>query len=80
METFSIWFNLRRNVDVDRQTVDTRLPASTSRKGAANGNDQKYGPYVAVELFLPGGTLVAIALYLFRRAAVDPARCRSTIG
>jgi hypothetical protein len=31
----------------------------------------KYGPYVAVELLLPGGTLLAIALYFFRRT------CRS---
>ena len=27
---------------------------------------RKYGPYVAVELLLPGGTLVALALYFFR--------------
>jgi hypothetical protein len=32
---------------------------------------RKYGPYVAIELLLPGGTLVALALYFFRRA------CRS---
>jgi hypothetical protein len=34
---------------------------------------RKYGPYVAVELLLPGGTLLAIALYFFRRA------CRSGV-
>jgi hypothetical protein len=27
---------------------------------------RKYGPYVAVELLLPGGTLIALALYFFR--------------
>jgi hypothetical protein len=27
---------------------------------------KKVGPYVALELFLPGGTLIALALYLFR--------------
>jgi hypothetical protein len=32
---------------------------------------KKVGPYLAVELLLPGGTLLAIALYFFRRA------CRS---
>ncbi|HWM41094.1 MAG TPA: hypothetical protein VNP36_01530 [Burkholderiales bacterium] len=32
---------------------------------------RKYGPYVAIELLLPGGTLIALALYFFRRA------CRS---
>jgi hypothetical protein len=28
---------------------------------------RKYGPYVAVELFLPGGTLIALLLYFFRQ-------------
>jgi hypothetical protein len=27
---------------------------------------RKYGPYVAVELLLPGGTLIALLLYFFR--------------
>ena len=27
---------------------------------------RKFGPYLAVELLLPGGTLVALALYLYR--------------
>jgi hypothetical protein len=27
----------------------------------------KAGPYVLLELFMPGGTLMAVALYLFRR-------------
>jgi hypothetical protein len=29
----------------------------------------KIGPYVAVELLLPGGTLLALALYWYRRRA-----------
>jgi len=28
---------------------------------------QKFGPYLLLELLLPGGTLVAIALFLYRR-------------
>ena len=28
---------------------------------------RKFGPYLAVELLLPGGTLVALALYLFEK-------------
>lgn len=28
---------------------------------------QKLGPYLMLELFLPGGTLLAIGLYLYRR-------------
>jgi hypothetical protein len=27
---------------------------------------RKFGPYLAVELLLPGGTLIALALYLYR--------------
>jgi hypothetical protein len=29
---------------------------------------RKFAPYLAVELLLPGGTLIAVALYFFRRA------------
>jgi hypothetical protein len=38
---------------------------------------RKFGPYLAVELFVPGGTLVAVSLYLYRRY-VDLASRRST--
>jgi hypothetical protein len=27
---------------------------------------KKFGPYLAVEMLLPGGTLIALALYLYR--------------
>ena len=27
---------------------------------------KKFGPYLAVELLLPGGTLIALSLYLIR--------------
>jgi hypothetical protein len=30
---------------------------------------REFGPYVAAELLLPGGTLVALALWLYRRRA-----------
>ena len=30
---------------------------------------RQFGPYVAVELLLPGGTLVALAVWLYRRRA-----------
>ena len=35
---------------------------------------RKAGPYVAIEILLPGGTLIALLLYLYRRrnAAPDP--------
>jgi hypothetical protein len=30
---------------------------------------REFGPYLAAELLLPGGTLVALALWLYRRRA-----------
>jgi hypothetical protein len=34
---------------------------------------RKLGPYVMLELFLPGGTLLALLLFLYRRGSQDPA-------
>jgi hypothetical protein len=42
---------------------------------------RKFGPYLAVELLLPGGTLVAVALYACQKyfaRNVDPALPDST--
>jgi hypothetical protein len=30
---------------------------------------QRFGPYLLVELILPGGTLIALLMYLFRQKA-----------
>ena len=34
---------------------------------------RKLGPYVMLELLLPGGTLLALLLFLYRRGFHDPA-------
>jgi hypothetical protein len=34
---------------------------------------RRLGPYVMLELFLPGGTLLALLLFLYRRSFQDPA-------
>ncbi len=44
---------------------------------AVRGYGRKYGPYVMLEALMPGGTLLAIALYLYRtkraaRPALEP--------
>ena len=31
---------------------------------------QKAGPYLAVEIILPGGTLIALAIYLYRQRKI----------
>ena len=33
---------------------------------AAQGLGRRFGPYLLVEALMPGGTLVALALYLYR--------------
>ena len=33
----------------------------------ARGLGRRYGPYLLVEALMPGGTLLALALYLYRR-------------
>jgi hypothetical protein len=40
----------------------------------------KLGPYVLVEIALPGGTLLALLLYVYRRMAESRARAGLTIG
>ncbi|HEX6136586.1 MAG TPA: hypothetical protein VF059_02955 [Casimicrobiaceae bacterium] len=45
-------------------------------------SSRKFGPYVLLELLLPGGTLFALALFLYRRQsslAADVARARSAV-
>jgi hypothetical protein len=32
---------------------------------------QRLGPYVLVEIVLPGGTLIALLLYLYRRKLIS---------
>jgi hypothetical protein len=36
---------------------------------------QKAGPYLLLEILLPGGTLFALLLFLYRRSATAPS-CR----
>jgi hypothetical protein len=33
---------------------------------------RKVGPYLAIEILMPGGTLIAIALFLYRRRNAAP--------
>lgn len=39
---------------------------------------QRIGPYLLVELLLPGGSLLALALFLYRRRR--PARLQKPVG
>jgi hypothetical protein len=39
---------------------------------------QKLGPYVMLEILLPGGTLVALLLFLYRRRKAAGALASST--
>lgn len=42
----------------------SRLPAWITRLGAIL---RQLGPYVAIEILLPGGTLMALLLWFYRR-------------
>ena len=46
-------------------------------------SSRKFGPYVLLELLLPGGTLFALALFLYRRQsslAADVANVRAVVS
>jgi hypothetical protein len=45
-----------------------------SRLGTLRRFGQKFGPYLVVELLLPGGTLLALLLFLYRRGKLDVRR------
>jgi hypothetical protein len=60
------------------RAVDLPLPRSITNKGAANGIHHHHleivrrlardmGPYLLIEILLPGGSLLALALFLYRR-------------
>ena len=40
---------------------------------------QQAGPYLAIELILPGGTIIALALYVYRHRKTFSRPCRSGI-
>jgi hypothetical protein len=41
---------------------------------------QQAGPYLAIEIILPGGTLIALALYVYRNRKTFFSRpCRSAV-
>lgn len=45
---------------------------------------QTFGPYLLVEILLPGGSLVALALFVYRRKrlpfGVNPGAVRAAVG
>jgi hypothetical protein len=51
--------------------------ANAERIGRAVGwlrrMGRKLGPYVMLELLMPGGTLLALLLFLYRRGSQNPA-------
>ena len=52
----------------------SRLAAWITRIGAIF---RQLGPYAAIEILLPGGTLIALLLWLFRRGVFVRARVRA---
>lgn len=53
---------------LDLAPTRSRLAAWIARIGAIL---RQLGPYAAIEILLPGGTLMALLLWLYRRSAND---------
>jgi hypothetical protein len=51
--------------DLELAAIRSRLAAWVTRVGAIL---RKVGPYAAMEILLPGGTLMALLLWLYRRS------------
>jgi len=49
------------------KTVQTLQSDLTAKLAALAWLLRKVGPYLAIEILMPGGTLIAIALFLYRR-------------
>ena len=43
----------------------------TSRLGMLRRLGQEWGPYLMLEILLPGGTVLALLLFLYRRSGLD---------
>jgi hypothetical protein len=67
----SLWLHWRRNHGGFRLPV--RLPRPSMRFAAALAAKLRgIAPYAAIELVLPGGSIVALLLWLYRRHRVLP--------
>ena len=49
------------------RAIATRAVGGLQRVG------RKLGPYLLLELLMPGGTMLALLLFLYRRGAQNPA-------
>ena len=47
------------------------MPIVTSRLGMLRRLGQEWGPYLMLEILLPGGTVLALLLFLYRRSGLD---------
>jgi hypothetical protein len=47
---------------------------------AAGRAGRRLWPYLMLELLMPGGSLMALLLFLHRRGKLVPARCRNEVA
>lgn len=57
----------------DQTQLMTKRPAPCSRMARLAALLREFGPYLAIELILPGGSLIALLLWLCRRHAIPTA-------
>jgi hypothetical protein len=56
-----------------RAAASTVAGARGGRLMAAIARLREFAPYAAIELIVPGGSLIAIVLWLYRRRRLNPA-------
>ena len=48
------------------------------RWATLRGFGRELGPYLVLEILMPGGTLLALLLFLYQRRKLDLSRCQRT--
>ena len=63
-----------------RSWTDSRFRTLIGQLGRLRRSGAKLGPYVLLELLLPGGTLFALLLFLYQRRKLNGASLSTVIG
>src|SRR5258708_17581660 len=63
-----------------RHGQEPKMQIVLNRLGKLRQLGQKFGPYLIVEMLLPGGTLLALLLFLCRDGRLDTAGIAARIG
>jgi hypothetical protein len=62
------------NVGLNQWQAESTMQTVISYLGIVRRLGRKFGPYLMVEMLLPGGTLLALLLFLYQRGKLDVRR------